>query len=380
MSDESSSQEKTEEATSKRLEDARKKGQVPRSKELNTFASLLGAGAAMLVLGPELISGLKELLVSSLNFDQNRAYDAFAMSMQLSSAVRTVMSLLAPIFMVMCGIALLSPMALGGWLFTGSSMAPKYERIDPIKGIGRIFSVKSLLELVKSIAKVTLVASTVYLVFSLVLQDIITLPLRDLTQSMSMAGTLLVKCFMGFSAVLIVVVMIDVPFQLWDHKRQLMMTKQEIRDEMKETEGRPEVKQAIRAKQQEISQRRMMEAVPTADVIITNPTHYAVAVRYDQEGSGAPIVVAKGKDLVAAKIRELARENNVAIFSAPPLARALYASTDLNKEIPENLFIAVAQVLAYIFQLRQAVHSSRVIPHPPTNIKVPEEYTRKEQA
>lgn len=381
MSDESSSQEKTEEATSKRLEDAHKKGQVPRSRELNTLASLLVAGVALLVLGPAMVDSLKTMLVHSLAFDQARAYDIHAMGVELGASVRDMLLLMAPMLLLMAAVSLVSPIALGGFLFSGDNLLPKYERIDPIKGLARIFSMKSVLELLKAIAKVVLVGLMVYFIGRLVLQDIIMLPLQELGPSMNQAGTLLVKCFLGFSVILLVVVAIDVPYQLYDHKQQLMMTKQEIRDEMKETEGKPEVKQAIRARQQEASQRRMMDAVPKADVIITNPTHYAVAIKYDQSGNGAPVVVAKGKDHMAARIREIARENGVALFAAPPLARALYASTDLNKEIPENLFVAVAQVLAYIFQLRQAVRAAgRVIPHPPTNIPVPDEYTSKEQA
>lgn len=375
-----SDQEKTEAATPRRLEEARKKGQVPRSRELNVLASLLVSGCALLVLGPMMVEGIRKMLVRGLSFDHNLAYDAFAMSEELWAAAIATMLLLAPFFLLMCGVSLLSPLALGGWLFSTDMAMPKFSRINPASGLMRMFSVKSLVELGKAIAKFLLVAVVVVMILSNILQDIITLPLLELDISLKHMASLLILSFLGFSIVLLVVVMIDVPYQIWDHQKQIRMTKQEIREEMKESEGRPEVKMAIRAKQQEISQRRMMEEVPKADVIITNPTHYAVALKYDQSGSGAPIVIAKGKDLIAAKIREIAKENKIVIFSAPPLARALYRSTDLNQQIPENLFVAVAQVLAYIFQLRQAAHSSRVIPHPPTNIPVPEEYTSKEQA
>jgi flagellar biosynthetic protein FlhB len=375
-----SDQEKTEAATPRRLEEARKKGQVPRSRELNVLASLLVSGFALLVLGPMIVEGIRKMLVRGLSFDHNLAYDAFAMSEELWAAAIATMLLLAPFFLLMCGVSLLSPLALGGWLFSGDMAVPKFSRINPASGLVRMFSVTSLMELGKAIAKFLLVAVVVVMILSNILQDIITLPLLELDISLKHMASLLIKSFLGFSSVLLVVVMIDVPYQIWDYQKQIMMTKQEIREEMKDTEGRPEVKMAIRAKQQEISQRRMMEEVPKADVIITNPTHYAVALKYDQNGSGAPIVIAKGKDLIAAKIREIAKDNKIVIFSAPPLARALYRSTDLNQQIPENLFVAVAQVLAYIFQLRQAAQSSRVIPHPPTNIPVPEEYTSKEQA
>jgi flagellar biosynthesis protein FlhB len=373
-------QEKTEAATPRRLEEARKKGQVPRSRELNVLASLLVSGIALLVLGPMMIASIRKLLVRGLSFDHNLAYDTFAMSEELWSAAIATMLLLAPFFLLMWAVSLLSPLALGGWLFSGDMAMPKFSRIDPASGLARMFSVKSLMELGKAIAKFLLVAVVVVTILNNILEDIIRLPLLEIEVSLDHMASLLIKSFLGFSIVLLIVVFIDVPYQIWDHQKQVRMTKQEIREEMKDTEGRPEVKMAIRAKQQEIAQRRMMEEVPKADVIITNPTHYAVALKYDQNGGGAPIVIAKGKDLIAAKIREIAKENKIVIFSAPPLARALYRSTDLNQQIPENLFVAVAQVLAYIFQLRQAAHSSRVIPHPPTNIPVPEEYTRKEQA
>jgi flagellar biosynthetic protein FlhB len=373
-------QEKTEAATPRRLEEARKNGQVPRSRELNVLASLLVSGIALLLFGPMMLAGIRKMLVSGLSFDHNRAYDAFAMSEALMSALSATLWVLAPFLLLMCAVSLFSPIALGGWLFSGDLLMPKFSRINPASGLARMFSLKSLMELGKAIAKFLLVATVVVMILSHILQDIITLPLLELDVSLDHMASLLITSFLGFSIVLLLVVMIDVPYQIWDYQKQVRMTKQEVREEMKDTEGRPEVKMAIRAKQQEIAQKRMMEEVPKADVIITNPTHFAVALKYDQNGGGAPIVVAKGKDLIAAKIREIAKENKIVIFSAPPLARALYRSTDLNHPIPENLFVAVAQVLAYIFQLRQAAHSSRIIPHPPTNIVVPEEYTRKEQA
>lgn len=217
-------------------------------------------------------------------------------------------------------------------------------------------------------------------VIYLVLDDIFALPLKSLTEQMNLTGALFIKCFLGFSSVLLLVALFDVPFQIWDFNKQLKMSKQEIRDEMKETEGKPEVKGAIRARQQEISRQRMMSEVPTADVVITNPTHFAVALRYDESGSGAPKVVARGKDLIAAKIREIAKENGVPLFAAPPLARALYRSTKLNDEIPANLFLAVAQVLAYIFQLRRARHDHDLVLARPTDIPIPEEYSKGDKA
>ena len=242
-----------------------------------------------------------------------------------------------------------------------------------------MFSPKSLMELVKALGKFFLVGGVACFVLYTVLDEILMLPLQPLSQAFTNTGSMFIWCLLGFSSTLVLIAAIDVPFQLFQFKKQIRMTKQEVKEEMKDTEGRPEVKSAIRERQQEAANRRMMAEVPTADVVITNPTHYAVALRYDQDSNGAPRVVAKGKDFIAAKIREIAEENEIAIFRAPPLARALYASTELDQEIPGNLFLAVAQVLAYIFQLRQARRGKARMPRPPRNIKVPEEYRLREQ-
>ncbi|MDC0598941.1 flagellar biosynthesis protein FlhB [Gammaproteobacteria bacterium] len=371
---ENSAQERSEQATPKRKEDSRKKGQVPRSKELNTVASLLAAGIGMAIFGRNIITDITEMLRDSLRFDHTSAYSETIISTQLSVIMPKVIFMLSPLFILLTLVTIISPLSLGGWVFSGSQIAPKMERISFFKGLGRIFSSKSLMELLKAIAKFILVGGVTVFVISQVISDIFVLPLLPVTESLNSTGNIFIWCFLGFSSVLILVTLIDVPYQLWDFGRQIMMTKQEIKDEMKEMDGRPEVKNVIRERQREFAQQRMMVEVPLADVIITNPTHFAVALRYDQAGTGAPKVVAKGRDLIAAKIREVAKEHGVAIFSAPPLARALYSSTELNQEIPGNLFLAVAQVLAYIFQLKRAKAAFKTKPKPPKNLPVPDEY------
>lgn len=377
---ENSAQERTEEATPKRLADARKKGQIPRSKELNTVTSLLAGGVGMMVFGGDIIDGIVTMLKHSLSFGQAEAFSETIMSTELTGTLFAALNFLSPLFILLVSIAIISPISLGGWVFSASQFAPKMERLNLFKGIAKMFSSKSLMELMKAIAKFLLVGSTTVFVIYMVLDDIFSLPLKSLTDLMNSTGDLFIWCFLAFSSVLILVALFDVPFQIWDFNKQLKMTKQEIRDEAKETDGKPEVKAAIRAKQQEISRQRMMSEVPTADVVITNPTHFAVALRYDESGSGAPKVVAKGKDLVATRIRELAKEHNVPLFAAPPLARALFRSTDLNDEIPANLFLAVAQVLAYIFQLRRATIDHTLVVPRPTNIPIPEEYSKGDRA
>lgn len=371
---ENSAQEKTEAATPKRKQDSRNKGQVPRSKELNTFTSLMAAGFAMLVFGGQIVNDISTLLLDHLAFSREAAFTDTGLSLQMSSAVLDFVILLAPLMVTVFIVSLLSPVALGGFIFNVSLIAPKLERISIGKGFGRIFSSKSLVELPKALGKFVLVAAVALFVLNLALEDIYRLSLQPIANALGSAGWLFIWCFFGFSSILILVVFIDVPFQIWEYSKQIRMTKQETKEEFKETEGRPEVKRAIRERQQEMARRRMMAEVPKADVIITNPTHYAVALRYDQRGKGAPRVVAKGRDLVAQRIREIGTEHKVMIFSAPPLARALYASTELNQEIPANLFVAVAQVLAYVFQLRKARSTHGKRPTPPADLPVPDDY------
>lgn len=377
---EDTGQEKTEDATPKRKEDSRKKGQIPRSKELNTLTSLLAGGVGMLIFGKQIIQDISSMLSDSLTFDRAAAFGESAITLQMGDSTSKFIILLAPIFILLACTAIVSPISLGGWVFSTSQLAPKMERISLIKGFGRIFSSKSLMELVKALGKFGLVAGVAFYVISQALDYIFILPLQPLADAFSDTGMLFIWCFLAFSSALILVVLIDVPFQIWDFKRQTKMTKQEVKDEMKETDGKPEVKAAIRERQQEFARQRMMSEVPTADVVITNPTHFAVALRYDQSGTGAPKVVAKGQDLVAARIREIASEHGVPLFAAPPLARALYAATDINQEIPGNLFMAVAQVLAYVFQLRQFARKPGAKPKPPTNLSIPEEYTKQQPA
>ncbi|MBT8146009.1 MAG: flagellar biosynthesis protein FlhB [Gammaproteobacteria bacterium] len=375
---EAQSQEKTEQATPKRLLDAKKKGQVPRSKELNTVSSLLAAGFGMLFFGQRIVEQINLQLVQNLSFSREAIFvDSFLVTRLGETVIASVMMLL-PLFGLLVLATIMSPFSMGGWVFNASLLAPKLERISLIKGIGRLFSPKSLMELVKAIGKFVLVTATTCLVLYLVLDQILSLSLRPLQDALGTAGSLIVWCMLGFSSVLILVAAADVPFQIWQHRRQLRMTRQEVKDELKDTEGRPEVKSTIREKQQEFARQRMMTEVPNADVVITNPTHYAVALKYDQLATGAPKVVAKGQDLVAARIREIAEQNGVVLFAAPPLARALYFSTDLNQEIPRNLFLAVAQVMAYVFQLRQVKKHGGQKPKPPKDLQIPEEYDESE--
>ncbi len=352
MAEEQSAQERTEQPTPKRLEDARKKGQVPRSRDFNTTVSLLAGGFGCLMLGPGLLSDISSMLGGNLAFSREAVFDDTAVLRLFYSAMMQALLALAPLLALMFICSLAGPMLLGGWAISADAIQPKLERISPLKGLQRIFSANGLVELVKAILKFLLVSSVAALCLWQLADWLIALGLAPVQQSMSEVGRRFAWCFLMISAAMLLISLIDVPFQLWDHTRKLKMTRQEIKDEMKETEGRPEVKGHVRRLQQQAAQQRMMQDVPTADVVITNPTHYAVALRYVDGEMNAPVVVAKGRDLVAARIREIAREHDITVFSAPPLARALYAGAEIGDEIPAELFLAVARVLAYVFQLR----------------------------
>lgn len=350
---ESSGQERTEEPTPKRLDDARKKGQIARSRELNTTAVLLTGAAGMLFLGSSLMHGISNVMMQGLSVERVHIFDTTAMLRLLEERSVDALLTLVPLFTLLVAAAFAAPMVLGGFSFSTQALAFKWDKLDPIKGIGRIFAWRGLVELLKALAKFLIVGAVTVTYLWFHIDDFLRLGNMGIENALSRVGDLLFWSFLAISSALLLITLVDVPFQLWDHKRQLMMTMQEIKDEHKETEGRPEVKQQIRNLQQQMAERRMMHEVPKADVIVTNPTHYAVALKYDHNSMGAPRVVAKGADLIAAEIRKIAQQHNVPVATAPPLTRALFYSTELNDEIPAGLYLAVAQVLAYIYQLRE---------------------------
>ena len=371
---EDTSQEKTEEPTERRIEESRKKGQVARSKELNTLLSLMAAAIGMVFLGQYLMADLFKLMTSGLSFEPIRLTSSDQMFEVIREQMGMGLAAILPILGLLVFAAFLGPIAMGGAVFSVESLAPKLEKLSPIKGLVRMFGIQSLMELIKALCKFLLVAAAAIIIIYYSMQDLIGLGFMTVVSATANAGGLLLWSFIGFSAVLILVAAIDVPFQLWNHKKQLKMTLQEVKDEMKESEGRPEVKSQIRRMQRQLSESRMMDAVPTADVVITNPTHYAVALKYDQEGNGAPRVVAKGQDFMAKRIREVAAEHDVPLFEAPPLARALHGMVEIGHEIPADLYKAVAQVLAYIFQLKTLDALTQSKPAPPRHFDVPERY------
>ncbi len=366
MADEQQQQDKTEQPTPKRIEDARKKGDVPRSRELTMAGVMLSGASTLLILAEPIGQRLTNAFASGLVVERSQLYDPNSIALTFGEVAVESMLAFAPFALVLIGAVFLGASLIGGWSFSMKAVAFKVERINPAKGIKKVFSANSLNELVKAIAKFGLVGviAVIWLWWSV--EDLLSLGSQPvgiaIGQSLKICGVSLLIVSSG----LILIAAADVPFQLWNYKKKLRMTRREVKDELKDTEGRPEVKSRIRALQQQIATRRMMEDLPTADVVVTNPTHFAVALKYDEKSMGAPRVIAKGKDLVAQRIRELATNHSIPLFSAPPLARALFRTTDIGQEIPGKLYTAVAQVLAYIFQLNSAFSPGRKQPVRPT--------------
>ena len=354
MAEEQTGQERTEQPTERRLQEARKKGQVPRSKELNTMLSLILASIALLVLGGGISQNIMQVSVEGFSVPRELVFDASQLPYQFMYMVSQVLLALAPFLAVMLVSVFAGPLIMGGWSFSLDTISFKFEKLNPIKGLARIFSLKGLVELAKALAKFLLLLGAALLIFFSIDQQLLSLSSMNPKAAGVEAVTVLIQVLLILSATTILIVALDVPFELWNHQKQLRMTKQEVKDEMKETDGNPQVKQRIRTVQRQLAESRMMEDVKTADVVVTNPTHYAVALQYLDRPGSAPRVVAKGKDLTALRIRAIAKEQDIALFEAPPLARALYRSTEVGHEIPHVLYMAVARVLAYVFQLKNA--------------------------
>lgn len=373
MAENQDGQEKTEEPTSKRKEESRRDGEVARSKELSTAVILLAAGMALLVFGSWMAN--QALDVFAYNFDLTRddvvTHDA--MFKHFGSSVWYALGTLLPFLIVLFFAGAISQIMVGGWNLTAKALKPKFSKLNPIAGIKRIFSKNSLMEFVKSVAKVLLVGVTSYIIIYGLSAEFAGLGAMALEPAIAKGSYLVIWSFLAISLSLIIVVLLDVPWQLHQHREKLKMTRQEVKDEHKNTEGKPEVKSRIRRLQMEMAQRRMMSDVPGADVVITNPTHYAVALKYDEDGNSAPLVLAKGKEQVAAKIREIADHYEIPVVQMPPLARAVYFSTEIGQEIPQQLYMAVAQVLAWVYQMKQYQAGKAKRPGKLPDISVPKE-------
>lgn len=368
---EESDLEKTEPASPRRMEQAREDGDVPRSRELATCSILLAAGLGFMVLGDGIVRHLHKAMVNGLSFDRETAFDSNAQLAQIATSIVDLLTAFAPFALLLIVVALASPMLIGGWLFSAKALQPNFARMSPFRGLGNMISTNAGVELLKAIAKTFLVGIVAWIVMSHQLNSVLALSVEPAKSGSAHLAHLLMTSFLAIVGGLVVIALIDAPYQMWHYANKLKMTRQELRQEAKESDGNPEIKAKIRQQQREMAQRRMMSAVPTADVVVTNPTHYAVALKYAEGKMRAPQVVAKGADEVAAKIRELAKENNVPMLEAPPLARALYRHTELGDAIPEALYTAVAEVLAYVFQLRTFKKHGGTRPQMPGELDVP---------
>ncbi|AKP73879.1 Flagellar biosynthetic protein FlhB [Piscirickettsia salmonis] len=366
-------QEKTEDPSQKRIDDARKRGQVPRSKELNTFAIVVFGVILLIAFGQYMGEYFFKIIRICFTLTPTELLQDDLIMTKVKDVFYLASYLLLPFLSLILLVALIAPILMGGLNFSSESLTPKIDRMDPIKGLKRMFSIKSIIELIKAIFKFLLVMAMAIFLMWFFSEKFLHLAYEGDKAALLHSLTLIGWCALGLGMTLLVVVMIDVPFQFWDYKKQLKMSHKEIKDERKETEGQPEVKQKIRRLQMEMSQKRMMEGVKTADVVITNPTHFAVALSYEENAAGAPLLVAKGGDFIAEQIRKVAEHSDVSIVTLPALARSIYYTTDIGNEIPEGLYLAVAQVLAYVFQLERYKKGTATRPKIPKTVPIPDE-------
>ena len=353
MAENENGAEKSEEPTEKRKQDSRKKGEIARSRELNTLAVVLAGTGGLLTFGGAIGQRVMQVMEKSFTMPRELLLDERYMAISLLQSTQMAGDALIPLFFVLLMAAILGPVALGGWLFSMEALAPKFSRMNPFSGLKRMFSKKSIVELLKALGNFLIVLTVALFVLARAREDLIKFASEPLEMAIVHSMQVVGWSALWLACGLIIIAAIDVPFQIWESKEKLKMTKQEVRDEYKDSEGKPEVKGRIRQLQREMAERRMMSDVPDADVIITNPTHFAVALKYDADNGQAPVLLAKGGDHTALKIREIGKEHNIILLESPALARAVYYSTEISQEIPAGLYLAVAQVLAYVYQLRQ---------------------------
>ena len=364
--------DRTEQPTGRRIEQARGEGQVPHSRELGSFLVLMVAAASFWVLGGWFAGRAMAIMRKGLDFDPVLIRQPELALLRLSDLGADALTAFAPLILALVVASLMPPFLLRSWVFSTKVLMPNLGRLNFIEGIGRMFSWNSIMELFKAALKAILIGGVAILVVWREWEDIFSLLAQPLESGLGTAGHLLAYTFLVIVAAMILIVAIDVPFQLWQYHDKLKMTKEEVRQEGKEMEGNPEVKGRIRQLQREAARKRMMGAVPTADVIVTNPTHFAVALAY-KSGMAAPKVLAKGMGEIALRIRSIGAENGVPMLEAPPLARALYRHADLDQEIPSTLYAAVAEVLAYVYQLTNWRKVGGAYPQPPREIVIPAE-------
>lgn len=363
--------ERTEPPSQRRLEQAREEGQVPQSRELSSFLVMMAGAGVLWMFGAWFVERIGGLMRHGLSLDRSTAFDAGVMGVRLIDLGRDALLTLAPLFVILILAALAGPFVLGGGVFAPKALAPDFKRLDPLQGAKRIFSVHGLAELVKALAKAALIGAVTLWVVWREHEALFALVAQPVEAGFAAFGRSVLFAAIAIIAGMALIAAIDVPFQLWEYYRKLRMSKEELRREAKEQEGDPQVKGRLRSQQREMARRRMMAEVPKADVVVTNPTHYAVALRYDAARDGAPRVVAKGMGEVAARIRAIAAEHRVPLLEAPALARALHRHADLGDQVPVALYTAVAEVMAWVYQLGSYLEGEGLPPREPQGIEVP---------
>lgn len=375
MAENEDGQEKSEDPTAKKQLESRKKGQLPRSKELTTFFGLLVAIIGLMIFAADLIEVISSIMKTNFSVERAVLFDQNQLILHFKAELSHMVVALIPFFILLVITVILSSALLGGFNFSTQAMGFKFNKLNPLKGLKKIFGTQGLVELVKSIFKIGLLGAIAVFFLWQARFELSGLSQEPFPGAFIHAMELISWQFLLVTLGMIVVVSIDVPYQIWTHTKQLKMTKQEVKDEAKNTEGNPEIKGRQRQLQRDMAMQRMMGDVPKADVIITNPTHFSVALQYDPEGSGAPVMLAKGADLVALQIRNVAQAHEIPILEVPPLSRAIYYSVEIGDEIPAGLYVAVAQILAYIFQLKNGDVNESMKPDL-SDLPIPEELRR----
>ncbi len=363
---EDSDLERTEPASARKLEQARERGNVPRSRELATLAVLFASASVIALMGVFMFQCLDRVMRNALSFDLADVANASMMGRSLLQAGMDALWLYLPMAITVVVAAVAANLMLSGWVFSSQALEFNFSKMNPVSGIARMFSANALAELVKALLKGGLIAGVAGWMIWRQHDGILALASEPLESAVMHFGQIALFTFLASVAAFTFIVALDVPFQIWNYHHGLRMTKEEVRQEGKEIEGDPQIKARIRSLQREVARRRMMQAIPQADVVVTNPLHFAVALKYEEKGMAAPVVLAKGAQLVAERIKELAREHRVPVVEAPPLARALHRHVEVGDVIPGALFTAVAQVLAYVYQLNQSLN-----PVPPSDWQVP---------
>lgn len=368
---EDSDQERTEPPSPRKLEKAREEGNVPRSRDLDTFVLLMVIGGGLWFSGKAVTHEFMLFFTSTFSLDRETLLDPARLMAHLGAHTLDVLLAFAPLVGLLIVIIIALPALMGGWLFSAKAFTPNFNRVNPARWLGNLFSSQSLIEILKAIAKSGLVGGVAWLVLQHQQESMISLAYEPINQSGPHVFSLLWTTYFSIVGALGLIALIDATYQRWHYNEKLKMTREELRQESKESEGDPQLKARIRAQQREMARRRMMSNVPSADVVVVNPTHFAVALKYNEASDGAPVVVAKGTDKIAEKIREIAEENHVPVLEAPPLARSLYAHVKLDESIPVGLYTAVAEVIAYVYQLHAFEKNGGTLPILPENLNIP---------